>query len=643
MKRFCPECDRLFDEHLRECPHDGTPLLPFDDQDDYVGTTIDGRYVVERKLGQGGMGLVYLARQKVIDRPVCVKLLRRELLTDPKIVKRFLVEAKAASALQSEHTITIHDFGATEKGVPYIAMEYLLGESLRDRLRHAKSLSVPEMGDLMLQVAASLEEAHEKGIVHRDMKPDNVFLTSRPGREVFVKVLDFGIARATQLYDTKMTKTGVIQGTPAYLSPEAIQAQSVDARTDIYALGIMMYEMLAGAVPFSAGTPMNVLMKHLRDEPEPIARINPAVQVPRAIHAFIWRCMAKDPADRPANARVFGEELRRALDAAEGSGSEPMAPMYTTSQGFRAGEEVLDFLTTKKVSQTPPRADAPQAPGPAGDPVGALHATPKSSGAEGPGPAPDAPSIGPETSAMLAEAALGPRRGLRAVAVAAVLVLAALTVGLFLAFGRGDPNAPDPVGALHATPSPESVPDKPNPEGAAPAKPNPEGDRVGAPLPSSVALAKEDAAPAPADPAPADPAIAATRPVGALHAMPTAAPAEVTVTIVTQPTGAALTLDGRDIGASPFMGRLPKGDTAVEVVASKAGYTDLRFTFTPDRDQVVQKALSRPAPKPLPARKPAATAKPAPKPTVDTSLLPTAPPSPAAQPKQPVKDVNLLP
>ena len=347
MPFLCPTCDARYETDLGTCPKDGDHLVPFKDPDGLVGKVIDDRFEVKRLLGRGGMGSVYLAHQRSVDRLVALKVMKADLLEDQAQVKRFILEARAASRLTNNHTITIYDFGKSADGVPYIAMEYLRGLSLRDHLKQEGSLPVDDVVRITSEIAESLAEAHEHGIVHRDLKPENVFLATTGGREGVVKVLDFGIARARSLQGgSAVTSTGVIMGTPSYMSPEMIVGEPVDARADLYALGIMMYEMLTGLVPYQAETPMQVLLKHLHSEPEALERVIPSVRVPGALQRFVWRCLSKSRDARPEDAKAFLAELTAA--AAASGDDQPMFPVYATSTGFRVDADSLELLTTKK-------------------------------------------------------------------------------------------------------------------------------------------------------------------------------------------------------------------------------------------------------------------------------------------------------
>ena len=381
MKYFCPKCDRRSDED-GICPDDGCDFLPYDDRDPFVGRVIDERFEVRAKLGEGGMGAVYMAHQRSVDRPVVLKVLRRELQDHPSVVRRFLLEAKAASRLTNAHTITIFDFGKTRDGVLYIAMEYLEGRSLSEKLKDQGSLSVEETVRILDKVAESLAEAHAQGIIHRDIKPDNVFLAVRPEDPEFVKVLDFGIARATSLAgEQAITRTGTIQGTPTYVSPEAVVGEKVDERADVYALGVMMYEMLTGQPPYTAETTMSLLMQHVNSEPAPLEEVNPEVEVPWPIEELIWSCLAKSRDRRPPDARGFRMALIEAMSQADDPDTEMKIPIQETGEGFKVSEEELTMITTQEReiprSLTPSGAVARSTPG-AATPAVIVEAAPVS-------------------------------------------------------------------------------------------------------------------------------------------------------------------------------------------------------------------------------------------------------------------------
>jgi serine/threonine-protein kinase len=299
----CPTCERHFKDGDR-CPFDATPLDPPTQEaaDPLSGTTIDGKFLIESRLGSGGMGVVYAARQLSLDRVVALKVLAPGVNTDRKAEQRFRVEAKAASQLRNPHAVTIHDFGVTPDAVLYIAMELLEGESLRNRIRRG-ALDVHEAVTIGAQIAEALAEAHERRppIIHRDVKPDNVIVRTTAEGEPFATVLDFGLALV--LTEQRLTAANVIVGTVAYMAPEqAISGREIDDRVDIYALGISLFEMLTGETPFKSPHHVALLHQHVYDAPPSLREQLP--DAPAALDALVSEMLAKEPSARPTARQV---------------------------------------------------------------------------------------------------------------------------------------------------------------------------------------------------------------------------------------------------------------------------------------------------------------------------------------------------
>ena len=271
------------------------------------------RYIIDRQLGKGGMGVVYKAEHSALDRTVAIKILKPpdRIEDDPKFDERFMREAAAAAKLHHANTITVHDFGQTVEGQLFIVMEFLEGRDLRTILRRAGPMSADRVIHIASQICRSLREAHDKGMIHRDLKPANIVLVDRDGDPDFVKVLDFGLVKYRD-EDSELTLAGKFVGSPKYTSPEALDRRNkVDHRSDIYSLGILIYTMLAGQTPFS-GDPVQILTAHLREPPPPLVELNPAVRSNPRLDRVIARCLEKDPAERFASMDALLESLRAA-------------------------------------------------------------------------------------------------------------------------------------------------------------------------------------------------------------------------------------------------------------------------------------------------------------------------------------------
>ena len=346
-------------------------------EDAYVGRVIAGRYAVVKKLNQGGMGAVYLAIQRPLDRPVALKVLLRSHLEDPTASRRFEKEARSVSRLTHPHVVTLYDFGETETGELYIAMEYLEGMSLRDLLERSSYITWDRALHMMRGVTSALTAAHAAGIIHRDLKPENVMLVERSGDVDFAKVLDFGLARSIEPESaTPITQRDIIPGTPAYLSPERANGVADDPRSDLYSLGAMWFELIVGRPPFHGETSIKVILKHIHEQPAIPSRANKNNPIPEAIDQLVLSLLEKHPERRPRSAsdlleRIDALHRPRGWHVASSGSVNRLAQADTELSGYADAVNELDELhfrleesrdepvpltTRKSIPPTPPSA-----------------------------------------------------------------------------------------------------------------------------------------------------------------------------------------------------------------------------------------------------------------------------------------------
>jgi serine/threonine protein kinase len=282
------------------CPRDGSSMVTVG-EDPLLGLVVEGRYRIESVIGQGSAGTVYKAIQELIGREVAIKVLHDYLVSDEEFIKRFRQEAKASSRLSHPNIITIYDFGVLPKtGRPYIAMDLLRGTPLSEMIADRGFLPMEEGIPILAQVCAALGEAHRQGVVHRDVKPENIVLVERSGQKMFPIVVDFGIARLVQEESdvAKITRTGTVCGSPTYMSPEQCTSSKVDHRSDIYSVGIVIYETLTGTVPFMSDELAKVMAMHLTDPPTPLNKVRPDLQFPEMLERVVAKTLSKSPDDR---------------------------------------------------------------------------------------------------------------------------------------------------------------------------------------------------------------------------------------------------------------------------------------------------------------------------------------------------------
>lgn len=315
-QRICVECNRQFTGLYTACPHDGALLRPII-QDPLIGTVLAGNYEILEVLGQGGMGVVYRGKHSLMERIVAIKMLLSQLISDTNSVKRFQQESKAAARLKHPHIIDVYDFGISPAGQPYIVMEFLEGTPLSDLIKKEGQIGVERSIKLISQACDALDHAHKQGVVHRDLKPSNIVLTQYDEEKDYVKVVDFGVAKLIEVGNNnegqRLTQAGEVCGSPVYMSPEQCMGQDLDARSDIYSMGIVLYETLTGKLPILGKTMVDTMSKHISEPPVPFNEARPDLYIPERLEWVVMKAMAKDPAQRHQTMEEFKLDLDLAI------------------------------------------------------------------------------------------------------------------------------------------------------------------------------------------------------------------------------------------------------------------------------------------------------------------------------------------
>ncbi|MGZ8471299.1 MAG: protein kinase domain-containing protein, partial [Gemmatirosa sp.] len=379
MSKICPVCGTTYSDANAFCPADGTTLRAAEVTADLIGSVVADRYLVTDLLGEGGMGKVYLARHVRLPQQAAIKVLRHNMLKDAAAVARFTREAASASRIDHDRVARVYDFGETDDGTVYLAMEFVPGRTLKKLLLDTGPLEPRRAALLVRQIAEGMDAAHRLGIVHRDLKPDNVIIVEDADGSERAKVVDFGIAKALGADEpgAGLTQAGYVVGTPEFMSPEQLLGGQVDARSDVYALAIIAYQCLTGGFPFDTTTPERVMTARLTEAPRTLAYAQPAMGWPEEVQAVLDAGLARDVEGRPASAGTFARALSAAIEHWRPA-SPGVRPLVTPALGA-------------PVIEAPP-ASAPVPPAPAASKP--VAPAPVASGAAPTGPASGAPARG---------------------------------------------------------------------------------------------------------------------------------------------------------------------------------------------------------------------------------------------------------
>ncbi|MGD0695596.1 MAG: protein kinase [Terriglobia bacterium] len=472
--KSCPTCKATYPNEFVVCPQDGASLVELGEWTE--GTVIRSKYRVVSKLGKGGMGTVYKVMHVAFNEVHALKVINPSLMSDDLFVKRFKHEAVVTRKLRHPNAVRVDDIDEAEDGRPIIVMEYIEGQSLKRLIKDLGPLPVPRVCTIIKQAAAALDAAHRLGMIHRDIKPDNIVLISTPEGEQ-AKVLDFGIAKLKEtqtgeLAGVTLTEAGTVVGTPAYMSPEQAEGKrgdELDGRADIYSLGIVMYQMLTGELPFKADTSMAMLLARLQKPPAPILSQHPELQIPEAIAKVVMKTLEKNPDHRPQNAELLIKEIEAAEQrielatpalgvtrVVEPSAMKPRpvepASAYSPAEAARALRDSLQAGGPGARRSAQPAVVSPElaptVPPPAPPPV--------------PRPRPVAPRTEPVPQPVQVYAAPAPRKSSTGVWIAVSVLAVVLVAGVLYVIQQRSLNQPEnPVSPAGQTAPVQTAPGTP--------------------------------------------------------------------------------------------------------------------------------------------------------------------------------------
>lgn len=365
MPKTCPICATTYPDTSLFCPADGTTLRSDGSDTDLIGTVIADRYLISKLLGEGGMGRVYLADHIRLPQRAAIKVLHPSMVQDSGAVQRFNREASNAAKIEHDRVARVFDFGETKNGLVYLAMEFVPGQTLRSILEEQPRLSPARAANLIYQVAEGLDAAHRMSIVHRDLKPDNIMVITDEAGIDRAKVVDFGIAKAvdaTSGQRTQLTQAGSVIGTPEFMSPEQVFGETLDARSDVYALALVGYQMLTGLLPFDSSTPERSLTARIVSDPRTLAEAAPEVQWPAALQEAFNRALAREPDARTGSALDFGDAVVAATEAWIGASVlRTRTPLSNPALLTAANATPLSSAAVPTVEMTPPSPAKPVA------------------------------------------------------------------------------------------------------------------------------------------------------------------------------------------------------------------------------------------------------------------------------------------
>jgi serine/threonine protein kinase len=544
----CSRCQHELTPGALFCAFCGTavPVAAIDGpaEDPFIGQTFRGIYFVQQRIGGGGMGQVYKGQHVTLESPVAIKILKKALLADPAVVQRFHREARAASRLRHRNVINVTDFGQAADGTLFMVMEYVAGRSLAEVISSDSPLPERRVVRLGQQILAALTEAHADGILHRDLKPENVMVESRREERDLVKVLDFGIAKILEPGEGQRTLTqdGLVCGTPGYMSPEQWEDTELDARSDLYAVGVILYEMLTGELPVQGRTPLDLVRKHLVEKPLPPSVRCPDRTFSPELEALVMRTLSVDRSVRPASAEEMGQlllscELLSGPDGEEVRETQETALLDRASPGSRAQGKGMPPVAGTSPRKVPPPVRR--------TPARTILASPDGSLPGG--------SAGRSRAVAIA------------VGVVAALVVAAGVAGVRSMSGREQGARPAP-----ADPAPSAAPLA----AAAPAAVLPPSATPAESPPPVVPAPPERPAPAPTAARPRE-QVRSREPVEVREALnaiatPAAATGQGVLSVQVEPYGDVL-LDGRSYGEAPREFRLPSGSFVVVATHPQLG------------------------------------------------------------------------